>query len=389
MATLGMRGTGSFSAASRPQNWRQTIILLFPNASAPLTAVLSMLPEESTDDPKFNWFQKPLPPQRLTATASFTSGATSIAVTAGEGYYVKSGAVLYVEETGEIMWATADGASATVQVDRAQGTSAFASSTAADHLLIIGSSHPEGASAPTAITYDPDELYNYTQIFRNSLDLTRTAMNTRTRWSENGKSKEEFQRETLEIHSIEMERAFLWGARLEDTGGAHPERTTGGANYWITTNVTDFSGGVLTMDLWENFLEDVFENGSTEKLVLCGNRALNTLNKACRAHYTITSTPTGSTYGMKMTQWETPYGTLQFKQHPLLSNNAAFNDWGFVFDTKKIRYRYLQNSDTTWKENIQNPDVDGQKSEFLTECGFEVQQEKCHGIFKNATTFSA
>jgi hypothetical protein len=53
MATLGMRGSGQFSSASRPQNWRQTIALLFPNASAPLTAVLSMLPEDSTDDPKF------------------------------------------------------------------------------------------------------------------------------------------------------------------------------------------------------------------------------------------------------------------------------------------------------------------------------------------------
>lgn len=386
MATLGMRGTGQFSAGTRPQNWRQTISLLFPNADAPLTAVLAMLPEEMTDDPKFNWFEKPLPPQRLTATASFTSGATSIAVTAGDGYKVKAGAVLMDELTGEIMWATADGTSTQIQVDRGQGTSASASNGSADTILIIGSSHPEGADTPTAITYDPDELFNYTQIFRNSTSITRTAMNTRTRWSASGKSLEEFQRETLEMHSIEMERSALFGARLEDTNGAHPERTTGGSTYWITTNIFDPSGGIVSLDAFENALEDAFENGSTEKLALAGNRAINTLNKLCRAHYTITAEPTTTTYGMKMTRFVTPYGELLIKQHPLLSNNASFNDWMFIYDTKNIKYRYLQNSDTTWKNNVQNPGADGQASEFLTECGFEIKQQLTHAIFKNLTT---
>lgn len=384
-----MRGTGQFSAASRPQNWRQTIILLFPNASAPLTAILSMLPEESTDDPKFNWFQKPLPPQRLLATASFTSGALTIAVTAGHGFFVKAGHVLYDEETGEIMWATADGTSTQITVARGKGTSAFASSTAADHILVIGSGHPEGASAPTAVTYDPDELYNYTQIFRNVVDITGTAQNTRTRWSESGKSLDEFKRETLEIHSIEMERAYLFGARLEDLTGAHPKRTTGGLSYFVTTNVTDFQATGVSIDAWENFMEDVFENGSTEKLALVGNRALNVLNKLARAHYTIENVPEGESYGVKMTRWLTPYGTLMIKQHPLLSNNASFNDWGFIIDPKRLRYRYLQNRDTKWTDNIQAPDVDGMKAEFKTECGMEVQQELCHAIFKNANAFAA
>jgi hypothetical protein len=332
-----------------------------------------------------NWFEKPLPPQRITATASFTSGATTISVTSGDGLKVKNGAVLYDEETGEIMWATADGTSTQIQVDRGQGTSASASNGSADHLLIIGSAHPEGADTPTAITYDPDELYNYAQIFRNAVSITGTAMNTRTRWSESGKALEEFQRETLEMHSIEMERAALHGARLEDTNGPHPERTTGGLQYYVTTNVVDPSGGNVSIDTFENALKDVFANGSTEKLLLAGNAQILTLNKLCRAHYTVNTKPEDGTYGIKMVRYVTPFGDLVIKQHPLLSSNSAFADWGFVVDTKNVKYRYLQNRDTQWKNNVQNPGADGVASEFITECGFEIKHQSTHAIWKNFT----
>ena len=61
MATLGMRGTGSFPADHRPENYREKYLMLEPNGSAPLTAILSMLPSEATDDPEFHNFRKDLP----------------------------------------------------------------------------------------------------------------------------------------------------------------------------------------------------------------------------------------------------------------------------------------------------------------------------------------
>src|SRR5262245_23094079 len=64
MAVLGMRGSGNFTNVERPQNWRQGILLYFPNGDAPLTAFLSKLREQPTDDPQFHWFEKGLPVQR-------------------------------------------------------------------------------------------------------------------------------------------------------------------------------------------------------------------------------------------------------------------------------------------------------------------------------------
>ncbi|MGH9932414.1 MAG: SU10 major capsid protein, partial [Pyrinomonadaceae bacterium] len=196
-------------------------------------------------------------------------------------------------------------------------------------------------------------------------------------------------REALELHSIEMERAFLWGNKKEDLAFAsQPTRTTGGLKEFVATNVTDF-GGVVSIDDWEDALQDVFKDGSAEKLALVGNRALNTLNKIARNNYTVETTPVEKTYGMAMVTWTTPYGTLQIKQHPLLSRDPGFSGSGFIIDPAKVKYRYLRGRDTQYRENVQNPGDDAVKNEFLSECGLEVNHESAHAYFEGADAFAA
>jgi len=387
MPVLGLRGSGSFSSDERPKNYRETILLLFPNASAPLTAILSKLKDEQTDDPEFKWFEKGLPSQRATVEGSQTSGDTVIELeVSADNKKFKPGHAVLNERTLEVMWVTASAAAGQITVIRGKGSVAAAMNDG-DGLLIVGTHYPEGASAPVAVSYDPTVVSNYTQIFRTSLDVTRTAKATKIRYAD-GQYIKEAKREALELHSVEMERAFMFGSQVEDVSGAQPDRTTKGLLFFITTNVKDFAG---TVDIasWENYMEDIFESGSNEKLLLCGNRALNVLNKLARAHHTINATPTSDSYGVQMTTWLTPYGTLQIKQHPLLSENPSFNDWGFIIDPAKVVYRYLRGGDTQYKENIQSPGDDATKNEFLTECGLEVQHQVAHGFFKDATAFAA
>lgn len=382
---LGLRGTGSFDSDARPKNYREGILLLYPNSSAPLTALMSKLGEESTDDSEFKWFEKGLPAQVLTMLgAQAVTTDVVLFLTAGQqmNKRVKPGHVLLNTSTSEIVWVVDSSTNDQITVDRAQGSVVATAIGAADKWLVIGSANQEGAAVGEAISYNPTTVKNYTQIFRSVLNITNTMIATKIRYSD-GQYLKEARRETLELHSIEMERAFLFGNAKEDLSGEQTVRTTGGLNEFVTTNVIDF-GGSVSIDAFENFLEDVFEDGSSEKLALCGNRAINTLNKLARAHYTVTSTPSSETYGMKMTQWITPFGTLQIKQHPLLSKDG-FEDWGFVIDTAKLKYRYLRGRDTQYRENVQNPGDDATKNEFLTECGLEINHQSTHGIFKRAT----
>jgi len=247
MALLGLRGTGSWSADERPKNYREEILYLEPNTKASLMAFLGKLPDQATTDPEFKWFQKELPVQRAIVNGAQTDSDTTIELNGTTPAKIfRKGHVLYEEATGEVMWVASDPTTpwTSISVERGKGTAASAMSDL-DGLVIIGTAHEEGAAAPTAISYDPSVPFNYCQIFRNTIFLTKTAQATQLR---TGKPLKESLRELVEIHGIEMEKGFIWGARHEDVSGDQPERTTGGAFYFITTNVKDFAGTVTIDD---------------------------------------------------------------------------------------------------------------------------------------------
>ena len=60
---LGMRGTGDWSTSERPTNFREEILLQYPNSPVSLTAMMSKLKSENTDDPKITIFTKTPPSQ--------------------------------------------------------------------------------------------------------------------------------------------------------------------------------------------------------------------------------------------------------------------------------------------------------------------------------------
>lgn len=390
MPVLGMRGTGDWSSAQRPTNFREQILLQFPNSPVALTAMMSKLKSETTNDPKFTIFTKALPTQRVVCDAIITSGVTTLTFSGTTPTKVlKKGHSLINERTLEVVWVTVDPISpfASVEVARGKGSSA-ASTAVGDGFVVVGTHHQEGAAIPTAVSYDPSEIVNWCQIFRTAVFLTNTARATNLR---TGSDMMERQRETLEIHAIEREMAYIFGTGVEDTTGAQPERTTKGFVSLVTSNVTDFAGS-LDIETWETFLENCFEDGSSEKLLLCGNTALTNINKIGRTHGEVQMTPRGQTYGLAMRSYATPYGDLQMMQHPLFSKNPTFASWGLVIDTAYLVDRVLNgngmNRDTNYYENRQSPGDDATKDEWLTESGLELQFESCNGLFKGASGYT-
>ena len=389
MAVLGMRGTGSWAADERPKNYREAILYLYPNDKAPLMSFLSKLGSESTDDPEFKVFIKGLPSQRALNEDNYnnTDNPLTMHLTVADDYKVfKAGHVVMNERTLEVMWVTASaaggGAGGQLTLTRAIGAQALVAGLATDPILVVGTRHAEGASIPTAIAYDPTVVSNYTQIFRNSLNQSNTARATRLRTGDQVKNA---QKETMLLHHIEMEKAFLFGVAHEAAGtNGNAERGTRGMLFHISTLVKDFSGG-LDVDTWEDFLEDLFRYGSNQKLMLAGGRAINVMNKLARINGHINLVPKAETFGMAIWSYLCPFGELMLKVHPLMSENSTFNSWGFVFDTGQLRYRYLKGRDTQYLKNRQTPGDDAVKDEYLTEAGLEGRFERTHALIKNMT----
>ncbi len=127
-------------------------------------------------------------------------------------------------------------------------------------------------------------------------------------------------------------------------------------------------------------LEELFRYGSQEKIAFCGSGVLLAMQKllAALSSTQVALTPQTMAYGFKVQELVTPFGTLLLKSHPLMTMDAATRSEMFCLDTKYVKYRYID--DTKYLPNRQSNDLDGEKSEYLTEAGLEVHFEKSHGI---------
>lgn len=385
---LGLRGTGNFTADERPQNWREMLLYLYPNGEAPLTALLSKIRNsQPTDDPSFNWWQKRLPTQRqsINNVGGYLATDLTLTVTSGAKDCV-AGSILLVERTGELLRVDADPSIDTsLHVVRGYGSPAAALLNG-DFMTIIGNVHEEGADVPTSRSYSPTRSNNFTQIFRTSLSLTRTAKKTRLRWDNQGPYREA-RREALSLHSIEMEKAFIWGSALETTGPTGmPERMTGGVLSFITTNKGgSFNvAGLLDESTLDDLMESVFRYGSNEKLVLCGSTFIKAITTLGKRNGTLNVVPQDRTYGMKIVEYITAFGTLMLKNHPLFSQHPVWRQNALVLDVgSNLTYRYID--DTMFIRNRQAPGVDASKDEFLTEAGLELHFEETHAYIEGVT----
>lgn len=265
-----------------------------------------------------------------------------------------------------------------------------------DTFKIVGNINPEGGEMPDAIALNPVKVYNYTQIFRTPLSLTRTALKTKLR------TPDQYQKakaEALEMHSWEMELAFLWGIRTETIGdNGKPERTTMGiinfirqyasANCDDYTLNTDYTGKSWTTggeDWFKAMLEQIFRYGSEEKLCICGSGALLGIDKLAMTSGQVNLQPAQKVYGMQIREWITPFGSIYMKTHPLFSYDATTRNMMIIFEPKELNFRYID--DTTFygeSKSKEHPEgygqrrVDGINEEFLTEAGLEFGlPQKC------------
>lgn len=265
-----------------------------------------------------------------------------------------------------------------------------------DTFKIIGNINPEGGEMPDAIALNPSKVYNYTQIFRTPLSITRTARKTTLR---TGDQYQKAKSEALEMHSWEMELAFLWGIRTESTGdNGKPERTTMGAINFIRqfaaancddyTLNADYAGQTWKIggEDWLNaLLEQVFRYGASEKLCLCGSGFLLGIDALAKSGGQINLQPAQKTYGMQITSWLTSFGTIQMKTHPLFSYDATTRNMAILLEPKEMSYRFIddtafygETSAKTHPEGYGQRRIDGTNEEFLTECGLEFGlPQKC------------
>lgn len=394
MTIQGLRTTENWVSDERPKSWRKGLLMLDPNGMAPLTGLTSAMKEESVDDPEYYWWEKRLQTRRVPMSANLDAPAAgtpqSIAVTAGAQAY-KSGDVLMVEKTLEIMHVVQDpvGDTAVSVIRGMAGTTPGAVTVASEnpYIICIGSAYEEASPAPTGVNFDPTKVYNFCQIFRNTLEMSNTAQQTNLRTTDQVK---EAKREVLQLHGIDMERAFWWGSRGQTTKNGKPLRFTAGITSFIdANNIVNNAGTPTKMTDLEGWMERMFRFGSNEKMVFCGNRALLAIQQVVRKNSTFNIESGIKEYGMEITKLVCPFGVLKIKTHPLFNQMASvpgtywsMDSWFYVLDMSKLTYIYLRNRDTKYEEKLADNGLDGMKSGWIAECGMRVAHPETHFLIK-------
>lgn len=389
-----MRGTGEFSSDFRPKNYRELFTLLEPNGNAPLNAMLAMGSSEPTDDPEYKNFRDELPDRVLTVNngGGYNNTATSITIDASDdNKFAINGAIIINQTTGEVMQATADTTATTLTVTRQIGGGSL---TIADNakLFVAGFAAAEGATSPTAITFDATVTSNFTQIFRTAFQVSNTLASTTLR---TGDKMNEAMTKALKLHMSDIERAMFFGKKVESNGStASPTRYTGGLTTQltnaisITSDYASYGGsgaGQMTEAGFDSLLiSTIFKYGSKQKIAFVGETVAATLQAIGKDRWKPTAVE--GAYGVNLTQYSTFAGDLMIHLHPQFRQLDHMKSAMVIVDFPHLVYRYLEGRDTQLLENRQAVDADSVKSEYLTECGLELLQDKVHAYVTGWTS---
>lgn len=274
----------------------------------------------------------------------------------------------------------------------------------------------------------PVELSNFTQIMRTVVGpFDANVLKAGLKFDSTGIYSHYAKKAKL-LHMEKMEWAAYFGIRNSSTvtdpddNVSKIEKLTGGLYYYLQQyelgNVsngglfeyrpggTDLTASAFTVDdpnkricaingsitgeQFETLIERAFfYNGdqSWEKLFICGQGLLSVFNKYARQNSikVVELNDKEDTYGMQVTQWETAFGNIYFKTHPLFTNNPVFRYSGFIVDMSSVMYHSRDSRDTVLLKNRQANDFDGRKDEWLTEFGLEWNFPERHMYIEGLT----
>ena len=261
-------------------NMDEAIYMLSPMDSPLLTGFGSdgntVLSSQPVDERKFSWMdEEALLPRSLLAAAA-TTGDTAVSVQAGHGLRFSTGDIVVVHKTGgneraRITSITADA----LTITRAYSGTATNYASGAT-IISLGTALPEGSNPEDFRSVDRTEKYNLTQIFGpTKVSMSRTEMGVSKYGVTDEFSHQMYLR--MQESAIMREQAYIYGVRTEST--TTKIRTTGGVDYYLTTNV-DSTSTQLTVAKIEASMLSCYDAGGLPSQLWVNPKATGDLNNA-------------------------------------------------------------------------------------------------------------
>lgn len=367
---------------------------------APLITLLSQAKDgPNTPNTKFEWKEDDFLPRTVTTTAaSIAAGVTAIPLLDSTPVAVNDILVCPVaagsSNAPERMLITAiNRGTHTLTVTRAVGGVGAMTIPASTPLRIIGGAHGEGSVIPESKRTAPTNMTNYTQIFKNSADWTRTMQQVKLYGLPQGPVEYDHKKIMVD-HKRGLNGSLLFGVPSEALAGSVdglPIRTTGGLFSRITTNIIDM-GGSVTFPNFISASNTFFRYGSRQKVLLCNGLLFEAFH--AWALKKLLMPRTEEVLGMEITTIRTPYGSLRCMLDRSLENTSGsgFGNQALVVDIPYIKRRVLggngKDSNTRIYADAIKDGRDRSVDYIMSELGWEIKQEKYHARLYNITGFT-
>ena len=349
------------------------------------TTLLQKLGTRAAVREKIEWLEDQLRPRLITLSASATSAATSINVTAGFGLYLAVDDTLRDLTTGELMRVNGITTDA-IGVDRGIGAVAANTAASTDQLLLVGSAYKQGASYGTSRIVKRVLGYNYTEIQRDPFSFTGTETSIE---EYGGRNPMKEQVKKLIEHKQSIEQTLFWGARNFDS--TNKRGFCGGAYEFIATNVNK-SVGTLDKSTFDTNIMTALQHGNQNaKALFVAPVVAKAMSGFLRDNW-VRATPDESRWGVHVDAWisgaygvSIPVFVKRYWNNFSTSNANGPGGAAFLIDMDYVRYAPLRDRDTQLLLKRQNPGDDLDSREYLTEHSLEFMQEACHALWTGIT----
>lgn len=353
-------------------------IIEIDGRNTPFTYLLRKFAKKATTNPMFEHYARssPLRYTKVNNGGGYNSSATAIVVDDATVFRVHDTIVnLTTQETMHVTDITVG--TNTLTVIRNIGTTGL---TIADEAILwcSGTAAPEGDTRVEPVSAQPTARYNYTQIFKTTVMMTGTAMNSDVYGPD--EFMDDRDRKARQ-HNQEIEARFLFGQRHIIESADSTTRFTQGIIPALGTG-SNVNTAIGTVDLAEldDYLWGIFTHGNENnvKIGYCNMYTLSILNKLAGPYIQINGQ--GDTFGWDFRNYRAYYGTLKLLEHRLLTRMFPTSGVLLTIDPDYVKYRHLQNRDTRFIPAQKGSDLyDGYIGEYQTECGLQLEYPEAHG----------
>ena len=320
---------------------------------------------------KYEWLVDTYSPVSDVIASGLASDSTTTTCTATDGTKFHLGDVILIDS--EYIWVSGIASNVLTIVRNIGGTQAtHADSTTA---YIVSNARLEGAASSDTHYTQPTSVYNYSQIFHKSIEISRSDARIK-RYGIPNLVESEIDKKMDEL-KIQLTKLPYYGQRV--AGSTSAARMAGGLDTFIATaNKANQSGAALSLKAIEDMVQTCWDAGSNPSLLVCNGWAKRKISSFFEG--SVTTERSEKMGGIEITKIQTAMGP----QLDVLVDRYCPAASLYILDPTKISFVTV---DEFFYEELGKTGDTEAKGQIIGEYGFALAGDTHHGkIYGFSTT---